>query len=795
MSASTTFVSARSFTCDAVAGAVIDDRGTIVSWTDEAVHLTGFAAEEVCGQPVRELLPDLHDSPRAGHGVDKWPAAGRVRVRHRGGGVVVVAFRVTRLAGSPEFLVLATPQPQAVDSEQGVSLLRTLFAQKRFRIALCDTDLTVVRTNAGPELPGDPQAVLGKRLRDTVPASEAEGVEEVLREVLRTGSPAVLENRPTEWLREPARQPLLSLTAFRLEDAAGRPTGVVVVFGDATEERRARLHLDVLRQAGARIGRSLDITRTAQSIADLLAPALGYLASVDLAQAVFDGEEPAKWLGGGDLHLRDAARAPIGAFDVGLEPGDALPPFPDHPKLRRLQRGETIIFDRDEFVAGLGDPQLAEHILPKDFRTLMVAPLHARGLLLGDITLWRGDRSGPFTEQETELVSEIASRGALAIDNARRYTREHRAALALQERLLPPATTDTPAAETAGVYLPAGGGAEIGGDWFDAIPLPSLRLALVVGDVVGHGMHATATMGRLRTAVQSLADLEPEPGELLAHIADLVQRLAAEAPPGHDDAVGATCLYAVYDPVARRCTLACAGHPPPIVVRPDLRAEPVAVSVGPPLAVGGVPYETATFDLEPGSVLALYTDGLIERDGEDVDRGVRRLTDALAASCRPDRPLNDTGRGLLAELGPPERRDDAALLLARTRVIPPEDTAHWTFPSDPAAVSDARAATTRQLAAWGLDHLAVTAELVVSELVTNAIRYGRPPVGLRLIRHNVLVYEVTDSSSTQPRLRRARTTDEGGRGLFLVAQLTTRWGCRYGQNGKTIWAEQSLESI
>ncbi|MGW7543687.1 SpoIIE family protein phosphatase [Streptomyces sp. NPDC054770] len=795
MSASTAPFDSRAFACDAVAGAVVDDRGTIVSWTDEAVRLTGFAAKDVCGHSVRELLLDLRDSPRAKDDVVTWPAAGRVRVRRRQGGVADVAFRITRLEGSPEFLVLAASRPRAADSEQGVSLLRTLFAQERFRIVLCDTDLTVVRTNAGPDLPGDPQAVPGRRLRDTMPASEADGVEDVLREVLRTGAPAVRESRSTAWLREPAHRPELSLSAFRLEDGAGHPTGVLVVFRDDTEQRRARRHLDVLRQAGARIGRSLDITRTAQDIAELLAPTVGDMASVDLAEAVFDGEEPAKWLGGGDLHLRDAARAPAGAFDLGVKPGDVLPRLPDHPKLRRVQCGETITLERDEFTAALGDPELAEFILPKDFRTVMIAPLHARGLLLGDVTVWRVDRPAPFTAQDVDLVSEIASRGALAIDNARRYTREHRAALALQERLLPPATTDTPAAETAGVYLPAGGGAEIGGDWFDAIPLPSLRLALVAGDVVGHGMHATATMGRLRTAVQSLADLEPEPEELLAHVADLVQRLAAEAPPGHDDAVGASCLYAIYDPVTRRCTLAGAGHPPPIVVRPDRRAEPVAISVGPPLAVGGMPYETATFDLEPGSVLALYTDGLIERNGEDVDRGVRRLTDALAASCRPDRALDDTGQGLLAELGDPERRDDAALLLARTRAIPREDIASWTFPSDAAAVSDAREATRRQLGAWGLEDMAVTAELVVSELVTNAIRYGQPPVGLRLIRHDVLVYEVTDSSSTQPRLRRARTTDEGGRGLFLVAQLTTRWGCRYGQNGKTIWAEQSLESL
>ncbi|MFD8813603.1 PAS domain-containing protein [Streptomyces sp. NPDC059627] len=422
MSASTAPSGSRTFTCDAVAGAVVDDRGTIVSWTDDAVRLTGFAAKDVCGHSVRELLPDLRDSPRAKDDVDTWPAAGRVRVRRREGGVADVAFRITRLEGSPEFLVLATPQPQATDSEQGVSLLRTLFAQERFWIVLCDTDLTVVRTNAGPGVPGDPQAVLGRRLRDTLPGSEADGVEDVLREVLRTGSPAVLENRSTAWLREPAHRPALSLSAFRLEDGAGQPTGVLVVFGDVTEQRRARLHLGVLRQAGARIGSSLDITRTAQDIADLLVPAVADMASVDLAEAVFDGDEPAKWLGGGDLHLRDAARAPADAFEVGVKPGDVLPRLPDHPKLRKLQCGETIIFERDEFTAALGDPELAEFILPRDFRTVMVAPLHARGLLLGDITVWRVDRPAPFTEQDVDLVSEIASRGALAIDNARRYT-------------------------------------------------------------------------------------------------------------------------------------------------------------------------------------------------------------------------------------------------------------------------------------------------------------------------------------------------------------------------------------
>ena len=365
--------------------------------------------------------------------------------------------------------------------------------------------------------------------------------------------------------------------------------------------------------------------------------------------------------------------------------------------------------------------------------------------------------------------------------------------MALQQSLLPPATTDTPAAETAGVYLPAGGGADVSGDWYDAIALPSLRLALVAGDVIGHGIPASATMGRLRAAIQTLADLELEPDELLTRTADLVQRLAAEARSGDHDIVGATCLYAVYDPITRRCTMASAGHPPPVLVRPDGTTEAVAISPGPPLSLSGMPYETTTIDLQPGSILALYTDGLTDPRADDNEDGLGRLIHALAASCRPDRALDETGRALLADLVDEEPPDDAALLLARTRAIPAKDTAHWEIPADPAAVCEARAWATRQLATWGLDDLAFTTELIVSELVTNAIRYGHPPSELRLIRHNNLVCEVTDSSSTQPRLRRAHTTDEGGRGLFLVAQLGARWGCRHGQNHKTIWSEQLIE--
>ncbi|MFF4963285.1 SpoIIE family protein phosphatase [Streptomyces sp. NPDC001222] len=760
-------------------------------WTGTAADLTGFSSEEVCGRPVQELVADLSENLR---GASQMPASGQVQLRHQSGNTIDVTFRTTRLEGSTELLLLAAPTHHVTHHEQGASLLRALSSQNGITIALHDTDLTTVQTNATPDTLDGPPVQPDTRLCDVLCAEDAENLEAVLRQVLETGVPVVRWHQQVRWRHDPARRHALSLSAFRLEDARGHPTGVAALYIDSTEQLRARHQLDLAREVAEQVGGSLDVVRTAQDLADVLAPALADLAAVVLAQSVFDGDEPPKRLGGGALHLRNAARAPTTAvWPTGMRRGEVVPPLADHPLLRSIQHGETVVCGRDDFVALIGGPQLVDYLLPKGAHSVMVAPLHARGLTLGAIVVWRTGRSDPFTEDEADLMSQIASRGALAIDNARRYTREHRAAVALQQRLLPPATTDTPAAETAGVYLPAGGGAGIRGDWYDAITLPSLRLALVAGDVIGHGMPASATMGRLRAAIQTLADLEFEPDELLTRTADLVQRLVAEAPPDDHDVVGATCLYAVYDPVTQRCAMASAGHPPPVLVRPDGTAEAVGIRPGPPLALSGMPYETTTIDLEPGSVLALCTDGVVERRGHDIDQGIRRLTEALAASCRPDRALDATGRAVLAGLADQAPRDDATLLLARTRAVPAKDTAHWEIPADPAAVCEARQWTSRQLTRWGLEDLLFTTELIVSELVTNAIRYGRPPAELRLIRHDVLVCEVTDSSSSQPRLRRAQTTDEGGRGLFLVAQLGTRWGCRHGQNRKTIWSEQLIQ--
>ncbi|MGW4444404.1 SpoIIE family protein phosphatase [Streptomyces sp. NPDC004682] len=776
------------FSFAGVATAVLDDRGTVVRWSPAAAELLGRTADEVCGRSLRDLLA------RACPGVDDdgtFPADGRALLRHRSGDAVAVSFRILRTEPDSEALVLLAPTRQVSHWEADANVLRALLSQDRLGIGMHDTDLTVVWTNITSGMFGGSALPRGSRLTDVAALKDAKSAETELRQVLETGEPVVGKTLHMRAPDDPDRYVVLSMCAFRVEDADGAPIGVVTMFADTPEQQRVRRRLDVLHAAADRIGGSLDVTRTVRDLLDVLVPALGDVGWADLAEAVLNTEEPAKpAAGGGDLHLCRVVVTPDeGTADV-FQPGEAIPPLPYTPELGDIQRGRPVVLDPETVTDVLGDPDLVHRFVPEDGRSGLWAPLFARGLVLGSVTVWRtGDRD-PFEPEDAELLGEIASRAALSVDNARRYTRERRTALTLQRRLLPPATTEGPAAETAGIYLPAGGGADISGDWYDVIPLPSFRVALVAGDVVGHGLDASAAMSGLRTAVRTLADLELDPSELLTHLDDLVRRLGQDTEWGKP--AGATCLYAVYDPVARRCVMAGAGHPPPVEVRPDGTTRMLRFAPGPPLGVGGMPFETITADVEPGSVLALYTDGLLDRYGGDLDAGLRWLTHRLATSCRPGQSLVEASRLLQADLGQTPPRDDIALLLARARAIPEDSVASWEFGADESVVSDARQAAKRQLTEWGLDDLVFTTELIVSELVTNAVRYAGAPVGLRLIRDDVLVCEVTDPSNTQPRLRRAGLSDEGGRGLFLVAQLSTRWGSRYGRNGKTIWSEQRM---
>ncbi|MFF0629636.1 SpoIIE family protein phosphatase [Streptomyces sp. NPDC004296] len=588
---------------------------------------------------------------------------------------------------------------------------------------------------------------------------------------------------------------------------AGGPPGSVTTLRDTTELRAltgradlARGRLRLLYDAGAEIGTTLDVVRTCEELARFAAERFSDIATVDLAESVLNGEEPETT--GAAVAMR---RTAIGGEvpEGSLYPvGEPMQFAPTTVLGTRLPAGEPVL--EADLTAFSGwqrqDPERARQIVAHGIHSLIAVPLRARGAILGVVLFWRSHTPEPFDEDDLSLAEELVARAAVSLDNARRYTREHTMAVTLQRSLLPRGLPDQNAVEAAFRYLPAqaglGGLGGVGGDWFDIIPLPGTRVALVVGDVVGHGLHAAATMGRLRTAVHNFANLDVPPDELLWHLDELVTRIDLdEGADGTGNGpkapiTGATCLYAIYDPVTGACTMARAGHVQPLVLRPDGSAEFVEVPGGPPLGLGGMPFDTCRLELAEGSRLVLYTDGLIEDRSRAMDEGMALLGRALAD--RPGLTPEETCEAALEALLPDRPTDDIALLVARTRRLDAARIADWDVPADPSAVAQVRAAAVRKLIEWGLADEAFTTELILSELVTNAIRYAVGPIRVRLVHDRSLICEVADHSSTSPHLRHAASTDEGGRGLFLIAQLAERWGTRYTGDGKVIWTEQTL---
>jgi serine phosphatase RsbU (regulator of sigma subunit)/PAS domain-containing protein/anti-sigma regulatory factor (Ser/Thr protein kinase) len=583
----------------------------------------------------------------------------------------------------------------------------------------------------------------------------------------------------------------------------GGPPGSVMTLRDTTELRvlseRAELvrkRLKLLYDAGGGIGTTLDVRRTAEELAEVAVPRFADFIAVDLADPVLRGEEP----GPAGTAVRRVALRGV-RDDPPLYPvGELIEFAPSTPQAKVLGGGEAMLLPdlTDAPAWRVQEPERAERIIGYGIHSLISVPLRARGSVLGTATFLRSQKPAPFDEEDLSLSEELAARAAICVDNARRYTREHTMAVTLQRSLLPRGLPEQNAFEVAHRYLPAQAG-EAGGDWFDVIPLSGARVALVVGDVVGHGIHAAAAMGRLRTAVHTFSNLDLPPDELLARLDELVIRIDMEESAAlggvcertvTDGLVGATCLYAVYDPTSGRCVLARAGHPLPALVAPDGTVTFPELPAGPPLGLGGLPFEAEELLLPEGSQLVLYTDGLLEGLDRDIGSGVTRLRRSLAATS--GRTPDEACREVFGTLLPDRPQDDVALLVARTRRLPSDRIAEWDVPVDPAAVAPVRAAVTRQLTDWKLDDNVFATELILSELVTNSIRYARGPIRVRLLYDRSLICEVSDAASTAPHLRYAATTDEGGRGLFLVAQLAERWGTRYTAEGKVIWGEQPL---
>lgn len=574
------------------------------------------------------------------------------------------------------------------------------------------------------------------------------------------------------------------------------PAGSVATLRDSTEllalsssADAARRRLGVLYDASVRVGTTLEVPRTAQELAETAVPRFADFATVDLAEPVLRGDE----LQGTERVLRRTAVTGV-RDDHPLYPrGRLIRLVSSTPQAQGLSSGRAVVEPDLRRAAGwhAQDPERARRIVDYGIHSLISAPLSARGVVLGVASFWRSQKPEPFEEDDLALAEELSARAAVCIDNARRYTKEHSVAVTLQRSLMPRGLPVQTALEVATRYLPAQAG--VGGDWFDVIPLPGARVALVVGDVVGHGLHAAATMGRLRTAVHNFSSLDLAPDEILSHLDELVEQMDQDRTTDEQshDVTGATCLYAVYDPITGSCSLAGAGHPPPLVALPDGTAYYPRLSPSPPLgAGGGLPVESTQIQLPEGARLILYTDGLVEDRRRDIDAGLDLLRTAVTgrAGLGPE----ETCREILDAMLPEDPGDDIALMVARTRLLDPDSVAQWEVPSDPAAVAVTRNACARQLAAWGLDDIAFTAELILSELITNAIRYATQPITVRLIHGTGLICEVSDGSSTAPHLRRAALTDEGGRGLFLVAQLADRWGTRYTATGKVLWTEQAV---
>lgn len=577
----------------------------------------------------------------------------------------------------------------------------------------------------------------------------------------------------------------------------GGAQGLVATFRDTTDLRAltgqaelARGRLSFLYEAGVRIGTTLDVRRTAEELTEVAVPRMADIVTVELLDSVLRGEEPSS-------AVHEMRRTAL----LASRPGHPLQPvgdvirfvMADTPMVAALGRGRAVLVSDLESARDwrAQDPEGARRALEHGIHSLISVPLRARGVVLGMVNFWRGTGSPRFEEEDVAVTEELVARAAVAIDNARRYSREHAMAMTLQRNLLPLGLPDQDALEIASRYLPAQSG--VGGDWFDVIPLPGFRVALVVGDIVGHGLQAAVTMGRLRTAVLNFSSLDLAPDELLGHLDEMVTRLDAQTATADDDReplTGATCLYAIYDPVGGRCTFSRAGHLAPAVADPKGRVTFPDLPLSPPLGVGGHPFEAGELDLPEGSRLVLFTDGLVESRGRDIDEGLETLSSTIA---RADPVPEETCRALVETMLPEHPSDDVALLVARTRLLDPSRAATWEVPFDAMAVSRVRNEVSRQLAEWHLEESSFATELILSELLTNAIRYGASPICVRLLLGRTLVCEVSDGSNTSPRLRHAATTDEGGRGLFLVSQFADMWGTRYATRGKVIWAEQNLD--
>ncbi|MFE8922252.1 SpoIIE family protein phosphatase [Streptomyces rochei] len=659
-----------------VAAAVLDDEGRITLWSPEAERLFGYSSAEALGRYAADLLIDpLHRSQvldlfaRVLSG-ESW--AGGFPIRCKDGTVRQTEFRNVPLQDDQHHayaLGIATDQKQLRELETGLALTSRLFHHAPFGVAVLDPDLRYMLVNPVLEkIHGKPAGeTVGRHPSEVIPVPDTSRIEAAMHRVLATGEPllnqSTLSTTPSD--PDPRAEHAWSASYYRLQDQRGHIIGVAVTVVDDSERHRAaaeagrvRGRLATLAEAGMRIGSSLDLDRTAHELADIAVDDLADVAAVDVLDVIFTAADPAVPDPGQGTAFRPlavAARPPTDA----VRAADPV--------------GESVIYAADRLVTQCvrtGRPVLVPHLTAESFRRLgtrpdsgildragahsyLAVPLRAHGCVLGALSLLRVHDPRPFDEDDRDFAVELADRAAICVDNARWYRHERDTALALQRSLLPHRAPDRPGLGIATRYRPADDTSEIGGDWYDVLPLAGDGTALVIGDVMGSGATAAATMGQLRTATRALARLDLPPGAVLSGLDSLAEDL---------DSSFATCTYLTCRPAAGTCEIATAGHLPPVVIRPDGTTGLIDPAPGPPLGIGGTTFTTHRFTLAPGSRVLLYTDGLVETRTDPIDDRLQLLLDLLTRHGH--RELEDTCDLLLEELRHPGSRDDVALLLA-----------------------------------------------------------------------------------------------------------------------------------
>ncbi|MGW7356241.1 SpoIIE family protein phosphatase [Streptomyces sp. NPDC054802] len=660
-----------------VAAVVLDAQGRIVLWSPEAEELFGYTAEEALGQyaarlVVREqhfdvitkLFGEVMGTGR------RW--AGAFPIRHKDGSTRLVEFRNMRLLDDRgDFYALGIAMDQAalrqVERDQALSV--QLVSQSPIGLAVLDSDLRYLAVNPALELihgiPADEH--LGRAFHDVLSFPNVDEIEAALRQVLDTGIPQVNQHAVGRSPADPDHDRVWSVSFFRLEDPGGRILGVATSVVDvterhraATEAERARRRLALIADASARIGTTLELDRTARELADVAVPELADIAAVDVLDSVLEGRLSELSPTGPAVIRALAVKAahPTEALQAADAPGHIAQYAADRLVTQCVHTGRPVMVrhvGEGDLPRIARDPDGAVLLARAGVHSYLAVPLTARGEVLGALDLKRTSNPLPFDHDDMVLARELGARAAVQIDNARWYQSARNTAVTLQRSLLPEHPPCTVGLSVASRYQPAGAAIEVGGDWFDVIPLEGDKTALVVGDVMGSGIDAATTMGRLRTATSTLASLDLEPARLLEHLDKITAGL------GH---YIATCIYAVYNPHYRQCCIACAGHLPPALVRAGGPAELLDLPTGAPLGVGGVPFHSAVVEFGPGDQLVLYTDGLVETRHEPLDD---RLNLLLRLLDDPDRPLEETCDRLLQALRQPYDHDDVALLIARAQ--------------------------------------------------------------------------------------------------------------------------------